>query len=48
MSKDEIRGILEKQLKLLSERSKENCDNRDLVSLSHVMGTITMVLLSEY
>jgi len=47
MTREEIRGALEKQLQLLSERSEEVCcDAAELSRLSSAMLEIATVLLS--
>lgn len=44
MTNNEVRETLEKQLQLLSERSKETVQEHELVSISHAMCEITRIL----
>lgn len=45
MNKDELKKILEKQLELLSERSKLEISNTTLSNLSHAMSEIAQCII---
>ncbi|MBS6216663.1 MAG: hypothetical protein KH704_07035 [Clostridiales bacterium] len=47
MECNKIKETLEKQLQLLSERSTETEDNRELVALTNAMVTVTHVLAQQ-
>ena len=44
---NKIKETLEKQLQLLSERSTETEDNRELIALTNAMVTVTQVLAQQ-
>lgn len=48
MNDQEVRETLEKQLQILSERSKEESDNRTLVAISSSMCIIARIISQEY
>lgn len=47
MDDNKIKETLEKQLQLLSERSTETEDNRELIALTNAMVTVTQVLAQQ-
>ena len=47
MDDNKIKETLEKQLQLLSERSKETEDNRELIALTNAMVAVTQVLAQQ-